>query len=385
MSPKILFVGPLKDFSGYANAARHYVNALDANGCNLVTRHLKYDGGQYKPTDRQRELEDRDLQNVDIIIQQTTPNETERKDGVFNVNMFCWETDRIPDEWVKQLNTMDLVIVPCRENLIASRKSGVVVPIEVVPFTFNPDDYKTTSRSFFSPETEDRFKFLTVCQVSKKKGIDVLLRAYFSEFSGSESVILMLKVYVSSNDTPQHKQAIRQQVFKIKELMRLNDYPPVMVIHEVMNDEGIKRLYSTADCYVLPSRGEGWSITHFDAMCYGLPPIATNWGGPTEFITEDVGWLVDCHMSPCFDMPHPHHFMYTSRDNWAEPHIDSLKKSMREAYTEWKMSKIDTENSTWKQRIAKCKNVVNRFSYANVGPELIGVVMAHYRRWKNAA
>lgn len=385
MEPKILFIGPLKDFSGYANASRHYVNALDSVGCNLVTRHLKYDGGQYQYTDRETELEDKSLQDINIIIQQTTPNETERKDGLFNVNLFCWETDRVPHEWVNQLNQMDLAIVPCRENLIAARKSGVVVPMEVVPFAFNPDNYKDRPQPFFSPGIENKFKFLTICQMSKKKGIDALLRAYFSEFESVENVLLMLKVYIASNDTQQHKDITKQQVAKIRQLMRLEKYPPVMIIHEVMNDDGIKRLYSTSDCYVLPSRGEGWSITHFDAMGYGLPPIATNWGGPTEFIDDNVGWLVDCHMSPCFDMPHPHSFMYTARDSWAEPHIDSLRDSMRQAYTEWKMSKIDTEDSLWKQRIQNCKERVNRFSYDKVGPLLKDAIMTHYRRWKDGA
>ena len=162
MEPKILFVGPLKDFSGYANAARHYVRALDGVGCNIVTRHVKYDGGQYEYNDREKELEDKDLQDINIVVQQTTPNETERKDGVFNVNLFCWETDRIPPEWVNQLNHMDMAIVPCRENLVAARKSGVVVPMEIVPFAFNPEDYEERPREFYSHGTEGRFKFLTI-------------------------------------------------------------------------------------------------------------------------------------------------------------------------------------------------------------------------------
>ncbi len=381
--PKILFVGPLKDFSGYANAARNYVRSLDKVGCELVTRSVRYDSGSYKYSDREVALENKNLQGVEIILQQTTPNETERKEGVFNVNIFCWETDRIPREWVNQINQMDLTIVPCDENLIAARKSGVVIPIEKVPFAFDVEEYKKKPQPFFTPGTEDKFKLLTICQMTKKKGIDALLRAYYSEFQADESVILFLKVYISSNDNKQHKELIRNHIIKIKQLMRLDNYPKVMIIHEIMNDDGIKRLHSTADCYVLPSRGEGWSITHFDAMGYGLPPISTNWGGPTEFIDDDLGWLVDCHMSPCFDMPHPHAFMYTAKDNWAEPHIDSLQLAMRQAFTEWKMDKIDTENSLWSNRIRKCKDKVNQFSHDVVGPQLKEVIMKHFRRWKN--
>jgi hypothetical protein len=36
--PKMLFVGPLRDFSGYAAASRNYVEALDSLGCDIVIR-----------------------------------------------------------------------------------------------------------------------------------------------------------------------------------------------------------------------------------------------------------------------------------------------------------------------------------------------------------
>ncbi len=382
MEPKILFVGPLKDFSGYASASRNYVNALKSIGCDIVTRHLNYDGANYKYSEQESATEARGLQDVNIVVQQTTPNETEHKLGLFNVNIFCWETDRIPAEWVMQLNLMDLVIVACKENLFACRSSGVVVPMEVVPFAFNPKKYERDVHPFNFENASKIFKILTVCQISKKKGMDVLLRAYFSEFGQDEDTLLILKLYHGPNDTEEHKKASEAQVVKIRELMRLPNYPKVWLIHNVMTEEGIERLYKTADTYVLPSRGEGWSITHFEAMANGVPPIATNWGGPTEFITEKEGWLVDCHMSPCFDMPHPHSFMYTARDNWPEPHIDDLRKAMRHAYQEWKIDKIKPYNSTWKKRIENCKKRVHDFSYEEVGPKLKKAIIKHYDNWK---
>ena len=117
-------------------------------------------------------------------------------------------------------------------------------------------------------------------------------------------------------------------------------------------------------------------------MAYGLPPIATNWGGPTEFITDKEGWLVDYHMSPCFDMKHPHPFMYTAKDNWPEPHIDSLRKAMREAHIEWKMHKIEHRDSKWSKRIKNCVDRVNDFSYEKVGPQLRDAILKHYNKWK---
>jgi len=383
MSPKILYVAPLKDFSGYATAARDYVKALDSADCNLVTRSLHYDGGNHNFSDREKELENRSLQDVDIVIQHTTPNETTKRKDVFNVNYFAWETDRVPQEWVNQINTMDLALVPCDENIKAARIAGVTIPIVKVPHTFDKVKYEDLA-PFQIPNSTGKFKFLSICQISKKKGLDSLLKAYFSEFRSTDNVMLILKVYFGSQDTEEHKQKMINQINKMKELLRINSYPQVYLVHEILSEEAIKRLYATSDCYVLPSRGEGWGIPHFDAMGFGVPPIAVGWGGPTEFINKDTGWLVDYTLSPCFDMSHPHSFMYTGEDNWAEPDISSLRSAMRDAYHEWNYCQLDSKNSKWENRIKLCKERVDDFSYGKVGKHMKDTILHYYKKWKLA-
>lgn len=41
---------------------------------------------------------------------------------------------------------------------------------------------------------------------------------------------------------------------------------------------------------VIPSHGEGWGRPHVEAMACGVPLIATNWSGPTEYLTPDNGY-----------------------------------------------------------------------------------------------
>lgn len=243
---KILYVGPLRDFSGYAHAARDYVSCLDACDLNLVTRDVVYDGGSYKKNEREQDLASKDVQDIEIVIQHTTPNETEHKDGVFNINIFCWETDTIPKEWVDQLNRMDLVIVSCDENVRACRRSGVVVPIEKVHFATNVDKFKIKHQPFETPGLSNRFKFLAVCQYSKKKGVDSLLKAYLSEFKPEDNVLLILKTYMGPNDGPEQHEKINGIIQSMKNILRLGNYPPIQLIHQIMSDEDVARLYATA-------------------------------------------------------------------------------------------------------------------------------------------
>jgi len=325
----------------------------------------------------------RDVQNIDIVAQHTTPNETERKGGVFNVNIFCWETDRIPEEWVVQLNQMDLIVVSCDENVKACRRSGVTVPIEKVHFACDINKYNLDVVPFKLPQNlNNRFKFLSVCQYSKKKGVDALLKAYFSEFTSKDNVLLILKTYITPNDGPKEKERIHSILNAMKTILRLNDYPPIQLIHEVMSDEQITKLYKTADCYVLPSRGEGWSIPHFDALGFGLPAIATNWAGPTEFINPSCGWLIPYNMSPVCDMMHPFPYLYTAKDNWAEPHVCALKDAMRSAFEEWSADKGFSGETNWSKRVQASRDRVLDFSYDKIGSQLRDTIDKYYSQWK---
>lgn len=380
--PRILYVAPLKDFSGYATAARNYVRALDSVGADLVTRCLHYDGGDAEFSEREKELNVRSLQGINVVLQHTTPNETEYKPGLFNINYFAWETDKVPYEWVEQINKMDLALVPCDENIRAARRSGVTIPIEKVVHTFDAAQYDRPATPFQMGQHQDAFKFLAICQLSEKKGVDALLKSYLTEFTATDNVVLILKVYFGSNDSEQHKNEVLRRIEEIKKGLRLKNYPPVWLVHGVMGEAVIPKLYKTADCYVLPSRGEGWGIPHFDALGYGLPSIAVNWGGPTEFITSECGWLVDYHLSPCFNMPHPHDFMYTAADNWAEPHINSVRSAMREAHQEWKMNQLSQDNSAWIRRCRAARRRAEDFSYAAVGKEMNEIINHYYLMWR---
>ncbi len=55
----------------------------------------------------------------------------------------------------------------------------------------------------------------------------------------------------------------------------------------------INKHYDAADIFVLPSVRECGGAVVLEAMSRGLPVIATNWGGPADYITAETGVLID--------------------------------------------------------------------------------------------
>lgn len=391
---KILYIAPIRDFSGYATAARGYINALHKAGGNLVVRPVRYDqtdpGSAYKITDIERELLRRDLNDVNVVIQHLTPNEMRPTSDKVNIAVVAWETTRIPAYWVNKLNQFHAVITFCDASIKAFRDCGVTVPVHKVPHTFDIPTYnlkdtkaiRVTSESNF---LEDRFVFYNISQFSTKKGIDLLLRSYYGTFHNmGEQVALILKTYVSMGARDQEQKQLEQYVAQVKAGMRLigGGYPPVIVITDILSEKQIKKLHATGDCYVCSSRGEGWCIPAFEALTYGNKLVTPLWGGMGEFAqnpragkiaSEDNAgdialvsamrsnvYPVEYSMQPLVGQTHADPELYTAADLIAECSVSSLMASMKQAFDNREVSSPAPD--------------MMEFDHSVVGPKMLQII-----------
>lgn len=69
--------------------------------------------------------------------------------------------------------------------------------------------------------------------------------------------------------------------------------PRYVIITTEFPQMELPRLYKAANAFVLPTRGEGWGLPIMQAMAMEMPAIATNWSGPTDFMTKDTSYLLD--------------------------------------------------------------------------------------------
>ena len=66
-----------------------------------------------------------------------------------------------------------------------------------------------------------------------------------------------------------------------------------IVFHGFLSQDKCAELLATFDALVLPSLYESGGAVVLEAMAMGLPVIATNWGGPADYLDESAGILIE--------------------------------------------------------------------------------------------
>ncbi len=87
-------------------------------------------------------------------------------------------------------------------------------------------------------------------------------------------------------------------------------------------------LIAACDVYLSLHRGEGLGLGMLEAMSLGVPVVATDYGGNTDFCTEETAFLVPYQLAkPKTDFP-----LYKYVREWAEPDVDVAAMALSSVY-----------------------------------------------------
>lgn len=328
---------PLFDPSGYAEEARHFLLALDQAGHSIAAQPIRWSDrvAVLSASDERRLLTmtARSPKPGGIHVSHVFPTSFNRRtDAALNVGRTMFETDRLPEGWADACNRMDQIWVPSEFNRETFARSGVheeklaVVP-GAIDMRLYPDDAPTLDIA-----GARGFNFLSVFDWSLRKGWDILLRAYVEEFSADEDVSLIIKTHSSLGCTV--AQIGEQIVQFISTTMgcELAQTPDIILQDTNLSAQRMPSLYRAADCFVLPTRGEGWGRPYMEAMASGMPVIGTNWSGNTAFMTPENSFLIDCDI---VDVPEPawRETPTFLGHRWSEPDPAHLRTLIRRVFT----------------------------------------------------
>jgi len=169
----------------------------------------------------------------------------------------------------------DASVVLCVSQFLEKElKQAGIKKTKVIPNIIDED--------LFSPakKKKNKFIFLTLCNLVDIKGLDVLMDSISSWKTMDKNIEFWIG---GSGPLTNHLKSIAQKLNIDKKIKWLGD----------IERKRVPNLYKKSSAFVLPSRYETFGVVYGEALCSGIPIIATKCGGPEQFFHIDNGILIE--------------------------------------------------------------------------------------------
>lgn len=324
---KINMIGDVFGTTGYAIHTRNLANALNNAGhdVRLVTQVPQ--GWERMITDAEnlmlKKADDRERVNIIITIPHLWPAYCTAEK---NIGFLVWEGDRIPKSYVNNIlsERIKQVWVPSKhvkeaiaESVKEFNRVGdlIMQKVKVVPHGVDLKHFQP------SPNKPEKTTFL--CNKGFRNnldrgGIQYAIKAFDEEFKPGEA-----KLFIKFNPA----YSMPPEMFnRFLDEIKMKNRDDIMATWDAIPYEDLHLVYERGTVFLNPTRGEAFSIPCIEAMAMGLPVITTGFGGQTDYVNDQNGWIVP------YDLEEVKHEVQYEGVKWAVPHTEALRKAMRKAY-----------------------------------------------------
>jgi len=303
----VIWRGSFTDVGGYASMNREICFRLIKHGFSVKADILKtapqVDGmtQAYLQAMASNRLINEDVCPM-VIGFTPMPVQPKRRKHIFYTMM---ETQGLHKEFVDRCNEGAYEVwVPCKFYERVFKEAGVVKPIKVYPLGVDQSIYTPEARPatvyYENILTGDKTsllpdnctKFMSLFGWSYRKGPDVLCKSFIKEFSSKDDVVLVIFARYLGSSHEQHKQVIRNEILQYYKEEGKIAPPPIYYCGDEIPISDLPGCYSQMDAFVFCSRGEGFGLPLIEAGACGLPVISTFDTAMTEYLDDDVGYLV---------------------------------------------------------------------------------------------
>jgi len=347
-----LFSAKASGPSGFARVARGYMRGLTDNGVKVYFEPLDTVLESVEPVDDEA-VNALFAERGDMFMPQIIWGQAPyfiKNSGIYKIGQPEFEATEAPEIWVRYCNMMDELWVPTDWDREKFRKAGVNVPIYVIAQGLDPEYFHPDFAPMQTDATES-FKFLVNAAWYPRKNLHNLIVAFQNEFRRGEDVCLIVKtINLGLNE------GIQNEIKKIKEDP---DSANVYVREDEIEGYKMPSLYTMADCFVLPTRGEAWGLPLFESLACGVPVITTGYGAPNETLRDKEGkpypgvLFTDYRESIAQDK-----YVYMEGKKWAEPNMVQFAEQMRYMYLNRREEKA--------KALETSKLIRQKFSWQNV-------------------
>lgn len=263
-----------------------------------------------------------------------------------------FEITKFDQNRIHNLKATDAVIVASKwaadiveDNLNSS------VPVHVCPLGVD--------RSIFNEAGNlptPRCTFLNCGKWEKRKGHDILLRAFTAAFPTQQDVQLAM---LPTNPFLSPREKAEWEVYYRTDSR-------VEIVNRIATHAEVATLMKQATCGVFPSRAEGWNLELLEMMSCGKPVIATNYSAHTEFCNKQNTLLIEIDsMETASDGK----WFNGDTGDWASLEgnaFDELVAHMKTVYSEWQQNNLLVNEAgiktatdfSWEQTSQKIKGAI---------------------------
>lgn len=216
----------------------------------------------------------------------------------------AWESSKIPQDWIRPLNSCNRVSVGSNYTKMVLEDSGITIPIDVNPLGVS-DSFQYIKR-----ERQGPYTFLAFTDRGSRKGWDITIRAFLKAFGDSLETRLILK---------SRKGWIPFRPNNVN----------IDLVEEDFTEYELAKFYGLIDCMVFPSRGEGFGIPPREFAATGGLVLASEYSGLTDGMylygipircKEERAWIGD------------HQFEGQDLGTWGDPDVEHLAGLMLQAF-----------------------------------------------------
>ncbi|MBO8126750.1 MAG: glycosyltransferase [Firmicutes bacterium] len=365
----LTYYGHVNDISGYAESNRNLISQLVSQGVQVKLYSLRIDLPNAGLSPKQLQFFQRLTQTSEDlrwpVLQSMIAPAFRVFPGRYNIGLTMIETNGLAPAWVAACNRMDEIWVPSHFNRQGFIASGVAEEkVKVMPFGVDGERFRPGLSPLDIPERKG-YTFLSIFDWRPRKGFEFLLQAFSEEFTSKDDVCLVLKV---SNTAKLEPARLRRELNRFYK--PAPHKPKIIFLDQVIGYADMPRLYSSGDCFVLPTRGEGWNLPAIEAMASGLPVICTAWSAHLEYMNYTNSFLLNMER---LEQAKPSGFwtdQFYNGFSWARPSVKHLRMLMRWVYQNRDEAKAVgakarqdvLANFTWAHSAARIKERLNQIA-----------------------
>jgi glycosyltransferase involved in cell wall biosynthesis len=297
---RLVVHGPFRGPTGHDHHVRELVRSLAHRGVRLQLVDLPEWSAARLPDHLADPWFDTLLAPLEAptVLHFCMPPQATVTDARVHVNYTMFEATRVPDSWVAQGHHHAAVIVPTGSSLAAWRASGFpegrlrLCPLGVDVDRFHPgvkplDLVDRRGRRV----AEYRTRVLNVSEVSPRKNLVALVRAWLRATDAADDAILVLKLGRSQAGRTlrflRDVDAMERGLGKTR-----REAASILFYDAMLGDHQMPALYAMATHYWSMSRGEGWDQPMVEAGATGLRLIAPAHSAYLAYLDPSVARLI---------------------------------------------------------------------------------------------